>query len=143
MIPQSGEYLSLLMGAPSLSEAALQGAGVEVLERYGENLLGLLVPLHSVPAYKELVRQYLQPGFWNDLVSPEEIIFVFKLRDGTVREFVLGHENRREISALCSELNGDPIEKTSDLPNYFTANPFYRDVMVAHYGAAPRSLPAV
>jgi hypothetical protein len=138
MIPQSGEYISLLMGAPSLSEAALRDAGVEVLERYGENLLGLLVPMDNVPAYKELVRECLQPGFWNDLVSPEEIIFVFKLRDGTFREFVLTDENRLEISALCSELNGDPLEKTVDLPNYFAANPFYRDLMVAHHGAAPR-----
>jgi hypothetical protein len=138
MIPQSGEYISLLMGAPSLSDGALQGAGVEVIERYGEDLLGLRVPLHSVAAYKELVRECLQPGFWNDLVSPEEIIFVFKLRDGTLREFVLTDENRLAISALCSELNGDPLEKTSDLPNYFAANPFYRDVMVAHHGATPR-----
>jgi hypothetical protein len=143
MIPQSGEYISLLMGAPSLSAAALRGAGVEVLERYGENLLGLLVPLHSVPAYKELVRECLQPGFWNDLVSPDEIIFVFKLRDGTLREFVLTDENRPVVSALCSELNGDPLEQTSDLPNYFAANRFYRDVMVAHHGATPRKLSAV
>jgi hypothetical protein len=138
MIPQSREYLSLLMGAPSLSEAALRGAGVEVLERYGENLLGLLVPSDSVTAYKKLVRDCLQPGFWSDLVSPEEIIFVFKLRDGTVREYVLDDGNRAEISALCSELNGDPLHKTADLPNYFAANLFYRDVMVAHHGAEPR-----
>ena len=138
MIPQPREYLSLLMGAPSLSEVALRGAGVEVLERYGENLLGLLVPSDSVPAYKGLVRDYLQPGFWNDLVSPEEIIFVFKLRDGTITEYVLHDENRAEISALCSELNGDPLDETSDLPNYFAANSFYRDVMVAHHGAEPR-----
>lgn len=138
MIPKSGEYLSLLMGAPSVSESGLRSTGVEVLERYGENLLGILVPSHSVPAYKELVRECLRPGFWTDLVSPEEIIFVFKLRDGTLREFVLNDENRLEISALCSELNGDPLEKTSDLPNYFAANPFYRDIMVAHHGAAPR-----
>jgi len=138
MIPQSREYLSLLMGAPSLSEAALLAAGVRILERYGENLLGLLVPADSVPAYKELVRDGLQPGFWNDLVSPEEIVFVFKFRDGTVREFVLDDENRAEISVLCSEFNGDPPEKTRDLPNYFAANRFYRDVMVAHHGAEPR-----
>ncbi|MCP4004126.1 MAG: hypothetical protein GY725_08030 [bacterium] len=138
MIPQSREYLSLLMGAPSLSMTALREAGVEVLERYGENLLGLLVPSDSVSAYKELVRDCLQPGFWNDLVSPEEIIFIFKLRDGAVREYVLDDENRAEISALCSELNGDPLYKTSDLLNYFAANSFYRDVMVEHHGAEPR-----
>ena len=137
MTPRSGEYISMLMGAPTLSEAELRSAGVRILGRYGESLLGLLVPRDSIPAYKKLVRQRLQPGFWNDLVSPEEILFVFKLRDGTLKEFVLSDANRQEIARLCSDLKGDPLERTSDLPSYFAANPFYRDVMVAHHGAAP------
>ncbi len=133
--PGSGEYISLLMGAPTLSEGELENAGVGILERYGENLLGLLVPHGSIPAYRELVREHLRPGFWNDLVSADEILFIFKLRDGMLKEFVLSDENRQQIAQLCSELNGDPIERTSDLPSYFAANPFYRDVMVAHHGA--------
>lgn len=138
MIPQPRDYLSILMGAPSLSEIELQRAGVTVVERYGENVLGLLVPSGSVAGYKELVRDCLQPGFWNDLVSTEEIVFIFKLRDGTVKEYALDGENRAEIAALCSALNGDPLARTLDLANYFAANPFYRDVMVAHHGAAPQ-----
>jgi len=138
MIPRSHAYLSVLMGAPSLSESALQRAGVEVLERYGANRFGLLVPSESFAAYKELVRDGLQPGFWNDLVSTEDILFIFKLRDGTVKEYVLDEANRAEIAALCSELGGDPLERTLDIPNYFAANAFYRDVMVAHHGAEPR-----
>jgi hypothetical protein len=137
MTPGPGEYISLLMGTPTLSEAELRSAGVRILERYGDSLLGVLVPRDSIPAYKKLVCEHLRPGFWNDLVSPEEILFVFKLRDGTLREFVLSDANRQEIARLCSDLNGDPLERTSNLPSYFAANPLYRDVMVAHHGAAP------
>ena len=126
------------MGAPSLPEAALRDAGVTVLERHDKHLLGLLVPSRNLPAYKQLVREHLEPGFWNDLVGPDDIIFVFKLRDGSIREFVLDDDNGAEIAALCSELNGDPLAKTSDLPNYLAASSFYRDVMVAHHGAVPR-----
>ncbi len=139
MIPAPGDYISLLMGAPSLSEAELEAVGVEVLERFGPNLLGLLVARNSVEPYQRLVRERLQPGFWNDMVSRDEILFVFKLRDGTLVEFALADQNREEISLLCSELNGDPLEKTSDLPRYFAANPFYRDVMRACYGVGVES----
>ena len=135
MVPRPGEYISLLMGAPTLTEAELRDVGVTILERFRPDLLGLLVGRDCIQRYKELVRERLEPGFWNDLVSPDEILFVFKLADGTVKEFTLSEQNREEISRICSELNGDPLEKTSDLPRYFAANPFYRDVMVACYGA--------
>ncbi len=133
MIPGSGQYISLLMGAPDVSDAELSELGVEVRERFGSNVRGLLVPARSLPAYQQLVRAKLEPGFWNDLVGPDEIIFLFKLRDGVVRELTLSESNRREIARLCSSLNGDPIEKTSDLPAYFAAHPFYREAMVEYY----------
>ena len=84
-----------------------------------------------------LWRPDTQRGFWNDLVGPEEILFVFKLADGTLREFTLSENNSDEVSRLCSALNGDPLERTSDLPRYFASNPFYREAMVAHYGVPP------
>ena len=137
MIPQPGEYLSFLMGAPGLSERELEAAGVKVLHRFAPDLLGLLVDSTCLSAYKELVRERPRPGFWNDLVAQERVLFLFKLADGTVKEFTLSEDNCAEISRLCSRLNGDPLEQTSDLPAYLAANPFYREVMVACYGARP------
>lgn len=137
MIPEPGEYLSVLMGAPTLSELELEEAGVRVLRRIAPGVLGLLVPASSVRRYHQLVRAHLEPGFWNDLVGRDEILFVFKLRDGVMKEFTLCDDNREEIARLCSELNGDPFELTSDLPRYFAANPFYRDVMLAFHGGEP------
>ena len=134
MIPGSGQYISLLMGAPGVSDVELTALGVEVIDRFGADVRGLLVPAGSLRAYQQLVREKLEPGFWNDLVGPNEIVFLFKLRDGTLVELTLSESNRREIARLCSSLNGDPIEKTSDLPAYFAANPFYREAMVEYYG---------
>ena len=134
MIPHPGQYLSFLMGAPGLSEHELEAVGLQVLQRFGPNLLGVLVDSTCLGAYKKLLRERLQPGFWNDLVGRDEIFFLFKLPDNTIRELTLSDENRAEISRLCSQLNGDSLEKTSDLAAYLAANPFYRDVMVAFYG---------
>ena len=135
MIPGPGEYISLLMGAPSLTDPELSEAGVVVLERFGSGVRGLLVGPASVLSYKQLVRERLQPGFWNDLVSQDEIVFIFKLADGSLREFTLSAHNQAEVSRLCSQLNSDSLERTSDLPSYFATNPFYRGIMISCYGA--------
>ena len=137
MIPSCGQYLSLLMGGVDISDSELEALGVRILERFGSEVRGLLVPIDAVPGYKELIRERMQRGFWNDLVGPEQIIFVFKLADGTLREFTFLENNSDEIARLCSALNGDPLERTSDLPRYLASNPFYREAMVACYGVPP------
>ena len=134
MIPGPGEYLSLLMNAPSLTEAQLEEAGVRIVERFGPNVLGLLIESSCIPAYQGLVRDRLQPGYWNESVGRDEILFVFKLVSGAIEEFTLSEENQGKISRLCSELNGEPPEKTSDLPAYLAAHPFYADAMIACHG---------
>jgi hypothetical protein len=53
-----------------------------------------------------------------------------------VRELALSEGTRAEIAELCSALNGDPIEKTSDVPRYLAGNSFYRDVIAAFHGDA-------
>lgn len=136
MIPGPDQYLSLLMGAPTLSDAELEDLGVEILERFGSGVRGLLVPADRVESYKQRVRERMTPGFWMDLVGSEDIFFLFKLADGTLEERTLSEDNRETIAALCSALNGDPLERTRDLPAYFAANPFYREAMVAYYGVA-------
>jgi len=138
VIPPRGSYISFLMGAPTLSEAELRAAGVEILERFAPSVFGVLVGPESVARYRQLVLDRLRPGFWNDLVSRHEIRFLFKLADSTIRELTLCERNREEISRLCSQLNGDPIEETYNLPEYFASNAFYRDVMVACHGASGR-----
>ena len=136
MVPDDDEYLSLLMGAPGISDVDLESLGIEILQRFGPDVRGLRVPGDCLTGYKRLVRQRMTSGFWNDLVGRDAIYFLFKLADGTVKEFTLSEANRDEIAVLCSALNGDPIEKTSDLPRYFVSNPFYRDAMVAFHGVS-------
>ena len=135
MIPGPDEYLSFLMAAPDISDDELSRLGVEIVETFGSGIRGLLIPGRSLPEYKALVREGLKPGFWNEMVGREEIHFVFKRSDGTLRELRYSAETRDEIARLCTELNRDPIERTSDMPRYLAANPFYRDVAVRFHSA--------
>ncbi len=136
MIPDNDEYLSLLMGAPGISDVDLESLGIEILQRFGSEVRGLRVPGACVDGYRQLVRRRMSSGFWNDLVGRDAICFLFKLADGTVKEFTLSEANKDEIAALCAALNGDPIEKTGDIPRYFASHPFYRDAMVTFHGVS-------
>jgi hypothetical protein len=122
------------MGAPRISDQELEGLGIDVVQRLGPGSRGLLVPRDAVQGYKDLIREKLNPGFWSDIVGRQEISFLFKLADGRMKEFTYSPRNREEIARLCSKLNDDPIEKTSDPLRYMAGNPFYRDLMVEFHG---------
>lgn len=136
MIPEAHEYLSFLMGAAAISEGELDNLGIKVVQGAGSPYCGLLIPGRSRAAYQVLVREKIDPGFWNDIVGCEEIFFVFKLADGRVEEFIYSEANREQIARQCTALNGDPIEKTSNLSRYLAGNPFYRELMVAFHNAS-------
>ena len=79
----------------------------------------------------------MNEGFWNDFIANDLICFIFKMSDGEVVEFDYNEEGRLKIAKLCSQLNGDSIEKTSDLLNYMAENEFYTEVIgryVKNYG---------
>ncbi len=136
MIPESNEYLSFLMAAPDISDEELNRCGIKVVETFGSGIRRLLIPGHRLSAYKALIRERMKRGFWNEMVGRDEMFFLFKLSDGTLKELCYSAETRDEIARLCTELNKDPIERTSDMPRYLAGNPFYREVAVQFYAAA-------
>ena len=133
MLPEANDYLSLLMGAEAISDKEITDLGATILKGAGTPFRGLLVPAGSLPAYKALIREKLTPGFWNDILGRHEILFIFKLKDGSVRELAFSEATRPEIARLCSLLNNDPIEKTSDMPRYLAGNTFYRELIEAFH----------
>ncbi len=95
----------------------------------------LLIPGLRLSAYKALIRERMKRGFWNEMVGRDEMIFLFKLSDGTLKEMHYSEKTRDEIARLCTDLNKDPIERTSDMPRYLAGNPFYREVAIRFHGA--------
>ena len=135
MIPEPNEYLSFLMGVDAITDANLTDVGVKILKRHGAAARELLVPSASLPSYTTLVRERLRPGFWNEIVGFQEILFIFKLADSTVVELALSESTAPQIAQLCSSLNGDALEKTSDVLGYLAENSLYRDLIAAGHAA--------
>jgi hypothetical protein len=126
-------YLSFLMRADNIRDEQLEALGVRIMEKDEDGDRKLEIPRESLQKYIELIRYGLNPGFWNEVVGEEKIIFVFKFKEGTIQEYRLGPENEKEIAALCSQLNGDPLEKTANVYKYLSGNSFYKDFMMEHY----------
>jgi hypothetical protein len=125
--------LSFLMGASAISDEDLRTLGIEIIEPIKDDIRGLRIPDKSLKLYKKLLKEKLQPGYWNEIVGKTQILFIFKLTDGTVHELIYSPETKNEIAKLCSQLNNDPIEKTSDLLKYIASNKFYRKAMIKWY----------
>ena len=144
MIPEPHEYLSFLMGVDANTDADLTDLGVTILERHGAAARGLLVPAASLPGYEAMVGERLRPGFWNEVVGQREIFFIFKLEDGVLSRVAYSEATSSQIARMCSSLNGDPIETTSDVPRYLAGNPLYRDLIAAfHTGGRPSPPPGI
>lgn len=121
------------MGASKISDEDLNGLGIEIIEKTESGSYKLNIPSDSIAKYQKLIQQKLDPGFWNEYIGPEKIVFIFKFKDGEVQKFIYSDKKEAEIAKLCTEFSGDPIEKTSNLLAYLAANDFYHKILTDNY----------
>jgi len=126
-------YLSSLMGAEDIVDNELGNLGIKIAKRASSGIRMLNIPDEALPGYIELVKNKLTKGFWNEIVGPSEILFVFKFADGHTEEYTLSPENEQKIDRLCAEFNNEPADKTANVYKYISDNEFYRDFMLKHY----------
>lgn len=126
-------YLSYLMGADKISDHELTAFGIEIVGKTESGSRKLNIPPSAIKVYRDLIKEKITPGFWNEFLDENEIQFIFKLEDGTIREYTLSPENEREINELCSKLNNEPPDKTANVYKYISGNDFYHDFMMEHY----------
>ena len=127
------QYLSYLMGGEDISDGDLTTLNIKIVDRTPEGYRMLKVPPAALNKYKELVRQKMTPGFWNEIVGSQEIIFLFRFKDGVIKEYVLSPDNEKEIDTLCAEFNNEPLDKTANVYKSIAENSFYHDFMLKHY----------
>ena len=121
--------ISALMGASAVSDRELSDLGIFITAVTNSQTRLLSIPARSIDKYKALVRRKLDSGFWNEFVGPDQIYFIFKLTSGELKEFMYSKECQPEIARLCSQLNGDSLDKTSDILGYLAENQYYADVI--------------
>lgn len=126
-------YLSYLMGADQINSKELTDLGIEIIETTEDRSRKLVVPENSLALYLDLIKAKLTNGFWNEVIGKDRIIFLFKLADGTTKQYVLSPENEQEVDNLCAKLNNEPPDKTANVYKYISNNDFYHNFMLEHY----------
>ena len=126
-------YLSYLMGADKISDQDLVNLGIETVEKTDSGSRKLKIPSDKIEGYKNLIREKITPGFWNEFLDENNVHFIFKFKNGEIREYVLSPENEQEIDKICAELNNEPPDKTANVYKYISDNDFYHDFMMEHY----------
>lgn len=126
-------YLSYLMGAEEISDRNLEDLDIKFERSNSGKSRMLKIPEERLAGYVELIKEKLSEGFWNEIIGEKEIIFIFKLKDGSIKEYQLSPQNEQEIDKLCAELNNELPDKTANVYKFISENEFYHDFMVNHY----------
>ena len=125
--------LSFLMGGRDISDEELEAFGIEIVRKNPDGDRSLGIPEECLSEYIKLIKAKLTPGFWNEIVGEKEILFIFKFKDGSIKEQILSTENERENDELCAEFNNEPPGKAHNVYKYISENKFYHDFMLKHY----------
>ena len=126
-------YLSYLMGAEKIEDNELETLDIKIEEKDTDGNRSIKIPEEKLSQYIELVKNKLIEGFWNEIIGEKEILFIFKFKDGSIKEYELSPENEQEIDKLCAEFNNEPPDKTANVYKYISDNKFYHDFMIEHY----------
>lgn len=126
-------YLSYLMGAEMIEDKDLVDLGISIEEIMADGDRALKIPEEKLSQYIELIKAKLNNGFWNEVIGEKEIIFIFKFKDDSIKEYRLSPKNEQEIDKLCASFNNEPAEKTVNVYKYISDNKFYHDFMMEHY----------
>ena len=121
------------MGAEKIEGKDLIDLGISIEETMADGDRTLKIPEEKIGQYIDLIKAKLNNGFWNEVIGEKEIIFIFKFKDGSTKEYKLSPENEQEVDKLCAELNNEPPDKTANVYKYISDNKFYHDFIMKHY----------
>lgn len=128
-------YLSYLMGAENITDAALTDLGITIQETKSNGKRAVVIPEEKLPEYMELIATHLTNGFWNEVVGTADIVFMFKFDDGSIQQYILSKETEPEVDRLAAEFNDQPVRPTANVYKWLSENQFYHDFMVEHYSS--------
>ncbi len=130
------KHRSFVMG---ISEDDLKGIDVEILEKTKKGFLKIKIPKKKVEDYKEIVREKMKPGFWNEFSTDKGFYFIFKHKDGKIEEMELNEETNDLIDKYGATFNNEKVpEKPQDVyswPSWISDDAFYKDILIhTEYG---------
>ncbi|MDO8460532.1 MAG: leucine--tRNA ligase [Nanoarchaeota archaeon] len=102
---------SYVMGSENISEKDFTSINIKIVEKTSDGDYKIEIPKESIKKYEELIAKKMSPGFWNEYIA-EEVVFLFKHKDGKIERLVMNDKNLERIDKLACEFieNSDDVE---------------------------------
>jgi leucyl-tRNA synthetase len=118
---------SFLMGANAITDQELGRLGIVISEKT-QGHRKIEIPKETLSEYEKIISKKLIPGFWNEYIG-DEIVFLFKHKDGGIERIVLSDETNTRINTLASQFNNQP-EDSVTVQTWLTYNDWYADYLI-------------
>ncbi len=122
----SGLARTYIMGQRNISTSDIELIGGRVDSITDAGHICAEFPATKAKRFEELINEKMEPGFWNEYLTEEQVVFIFKHKDGRLQRFVLSDENEHEICSLGNKFNNQPAPSPKDTPwSWFANNSWY------------------
>lgn len=127
VINQSHDFVrSYLMGASKITNKDLESIGVKIFETTKSGNRKIEIPNNSLEKYGSLIVEKMDGGFWNEYLN-QEIVFIFKDKDGVVERIVLDENSEERIDKLAAEFNGNEWTQKHSVWSWLAQNDWYKE----------------
>lgn len=95
------------------------------IQSFGNNY-GIMFDDSKVEMFEKYICETLENGFWNEYLGNDKV-FIFKLKNGEIKKYVLNNNNEKEILKLCCEFAKCKFESIEKMlrENSFYAETYY------------------
>jgi len=127
---------SFVMGVDEIDDKLKQlGVSFEKTETANYKVT---IPEEKLQIYEDFVKENLKPGFWNEYVNGDEIVFIFKDKQGEVSRYVYGEDNEKRILDLTEKYFGSRFESIEQM---LATNDWYTPQHLLAWTTTPWTLP--
>ncbi len=123
---------SYIMGQKNITQedVTLLGGRVDSVTDSGH--LCIEFPISKCEHFEKLIVDKMEQGFWNEYLTNDEIIFLFKEKNGEIKRFVLGDDNAHEICVIGNRFNEQPKPLQSETAWSWLANNEWYAQIIPH-----------
>ena len=119
---------SYVMG---VNEEDLKKVGVEIIEKTKNGFFKIKIPFEKLDSYKEFIKQWMKPNFWNEFYTPNGFYFIFKHKEGRLEELELNENTNDLIDKYGMTFNNEePNENPKNVYGWLAENDFYKEILI-------------
>ncbi|MFO0971349.1 MAG: class I tRNA ligase family protein [Candidatus Saccharimonadales bacterium] len=120
---------SYIMGQKNITEEDIRGIGGIVDKVTDSGSLCATFPKSATQQFEALITEKMEPGFWNEYIG-DEIVFIFKHKDGRIERFILSEETNDAIRKLGNAFNNQEDDPCVRVEDWLNNNEWYKDCIL-------------